>query len=217
MEQDNKQPAIIFDYGGVLLDWNPRYLYRQMFDGDEDEMETFLSTVCSPEWNVQLDEGRSFAEAIGERILQFPAYASYIQAYHDRWAEMVGGAIIGTVQVLSALREQGYPLFALSNWSAETYPLMVQRFEFLGWFEEVVLSGRENVAKPDPAIFEVLLGRIHHRAQDCLFIDDSEANISTANALGFQTIHFTSPEHLSADLLKRKILAAAVKAADKTN
>ncbi len=205
-DKQNKKPIIVFDLGAVLIDWNPRYLYTKMFPNNETEMEYFLAVVCPSAWNVKQDEGRPLSEATAERIALYPEYENYIRAYYGRWEEMVDAAIPGTVKILAALRDAGYRLTALSNWSAETYPLVYKRFEFLSWFDTVVLSGAEKVAKPDPAIYEILLHRINATAADCLFIDDSEPNIAAATRLGFQTIHFTSPERLHSDLCERKIL-----------
>lgn len=200
---NNEQLAIVFDLGGVLIDWNRRYLYRGLFDGDEVELNNFLTNICSLEWNAKQDAGHSFTEAIAKRIQLFPEHAPYIQAYFSRWEEMIGGEITGTVHVLSALRDKGYPLYALSNWSAETYPLVYKRFEFLSWFREVVLSGEEKMVKPDPAIYKLLLHRINRKAQQCLFIDDSEQNILAAKELGFQTILYSSPKALYSELVDR--------------
>jgi 2-haloacid dehalogenase len=191
--QPDKQPTIVFDFGGVLMDWDPRYLFKDMFNDNEIEMEYFLQVVCSQEWNRNQDAGYPFAKAIEERIELYPAYKPYIQAYHDRWIEMISGPIPGTVEILTTLRKAGYHLCALSNWSADTFPLVHERFEFLSWFDEVVISGSEKMIKPDPGIYKLLLSRINREAHQCLFIDDVEANILAASHLGFQTIHFTSP------------------------
>jgi 2-haloacid dehalogenase len=195
-----KKPAIVFDLGGVLLDWNPRYLYRSLFNGDEAAMERFISEVCTPAWNSRLDEGRSFAEAVAELAVLHPQYRELIEVYHTRWDEMLGGAIDGTVAILEALHSQGYYLCALSNWSAETFPFVRKRFKFPGLFQTIVLSGEERLLKPDPAIFQVLLKRIGRRAEDCLYIDDLPANTQVARGLGFRTVDFTSPEDLRLQL-----------------
>jgi 2-haloacid dehalogenase len=200
MIEQNKQPTIIFDIGGVLVDWNPKHLYRKMFDGDEAKVNQFLTTVCPFEWNAKVDAGYPFAKAIEERAALFPEYEAEIRAYLDRWEEMIGGDFPGTVEIVAALREQGYPLYLLSNWFVETYPLIYNRFEFLHWFEDVILSGDVKVAKPDPAIYHATLERVQREAGDCLFIDDSEKNIRAARELGFQTILFTSSEQLHAEL-----------------
>ncbi len=200
MEKTKKNLAIVFDIGGVLIDWNPRYLYKNLFNGDSVEMEFFLENVCSPDWNKQLDEGRPFQDAIEERIQLFPKYESFIRAYHTHWEEMVSGAINETVEVLKNLKDSGCFLCALSNWSAETFPLMKKRFEFLDWFEIIVLSGEEKIAKPDPVIYNILLEKIKRNANECLFIDDAPENIETANSLGFKTIHFHSAGQLRIQL-----------------
>lgn len=203
---EEKRPTIVFDLGGVLIDWNPRYLYRQLFDGDDERMEYFLAHICSPEWNAQQDAGRPFAEAVEERIRAFPRYDNLISAYFARWPEMIAGSIVGTVAVMSELREHGYPLVALSNWSAETFPFVKYRFEFFNWFDQIVLSGEEGCIKPDPQIYRILLDRIQSDAGQCLLIDDSEENIITARSLGFNTILFTSPDHLRAELIAISIM-----------
>ncbi len=197
--------TIVFDLGAVLIDWNPRYLYRKLFSS-RTEMEHFLATVCPPEWNIQLDAGRPFAQACTEKARQFPQYAAQINAYHTRWDEMMGGSVEGTVQVLRDVKQKGYPVYALSNWSAETFPLAQKRFDFLKLFDGVVLSGVEKCVKPDPKIYHILLTRYHLQAQDCIFTDDNPANIKAAAQLGFDTILFTSPEALRAALVKRGIL-----------
>lgn len=205
MESNNKL-VIIFDIGGVLVDWNPRHLYRKMFNGDEAKVEHFLSEVCTFDWNAQMDRGYPLAKAIEERAAQFPEYEAEIRAYQSRWEEMIGGDFPGTVEIVAALRGQGYPLFLLSNWFVETYPLIYKRFEFLHWFEDVILSGAVKAAKPDPEIYHATLERVQREAGDCLFIDDSEGNIRAARELGFQTILFTSPEQLRAELSGRGLV-----------
>lgn len=192
--------AIIFDLGGVLIDWNPKHLYQKMFEGNQAEIDYFLNTVCPPEWNARLDAGESFPAAVKERAKLFPDYQPYIHAYWTRWEEMIGGAITETVKILSDLKQRGYPLFVLSNWSADTYPTVYRSFNFLSWFDEVVLSGEEQVVKPDIEIFKRLLARIDYPAEQCLFIDDSLPNIEAADRLGFQTIHFYSAAALASKI-----------------
>jgi len=204
--QPDTQLTIVFDFGGVLMDWDPRYLFRGMFNGNEARMEYFLQAVCSQEWNIKQDAGYPFDKAIQERIELYPTYKPYIQAYHDRWIEMISGPIQGTVDILTSLRHDGFHLCALSNWSADTFPLVFELFEFLSWFDEVVLSGAVKLIKPDPAIYNLLLNRISREAHQCLFIDDHKDNIQAANQLGFQTIHFTSPKKLQAALTEKGLL-----------
>jgi 2-haloacid dehalogenase len=207
MQNPHAPQVVVFDLGGVLIDWNPRYLYRRLFD-DEAAMEKFLTEVCSPEWNAHQDGTRSFADGIAELVAQHPEQAPLIQAYFDRWPEMVSGAIEGTVNLLGDLRTQGRRLFALSNWSAETYPHAERRFEFLQWFEFVAVSGRLGVMKPQREIFDYVLQQGGLRAEECVFIDDSPGNVAAARALGWHALHFTSPAALRVELERMRLLAA---------
>ncbi|HEX7025959.1 MAG TPA: HAD family phosphatase [Gammaproteobacteria bacterium] len=202
----SKEPAIIFDLGGVLIDWNPRYLYRKIFKDDEAGMEYFLKHICSPDWNVRQDAGRPFREATEELIAIYPEHKECIEAYFSRWPEMVADALWDTVAILKTLKDKGYSLHALSNWSAETFPLVSRRFEFLGWFETILLSGEERLVKPEPRIFELMLKRIGRKAEQCIFIDDARANIAAAQELGFCAIPFTSPDQLNAELSRMGLI-----------
>jgi 2-haloacid dehalogenase len=208
MTQQSPQPspAIVFDFGGVLLDWNPRYLYDKMFNENPADLDRFLTEVGFSEWNVQQDKGRPFADAVAELEAKFPHYAPYIRAYDERWEEFMGGPIHGTVELLYAIKQAGYPLYALSNWSAETFGRIRHQYDFLNWFDTIVLSGTLKLIKPDPQIFNVFLSMVSRNAEDCLFIDDSKANIAAASQLGFQTILFESPEQLKGELLVRGVL-----------
>lgn len=197
--------AIVFDFGGVLFDWNPHYLYRKYFN-DAEAVERFLSTIGFAEWNAQQDRGRPFAQAVAELSAQFPEHADLIRAYDERWIESLGGAIQPTVDILRSLKEAGYPLYALSNWSAEKYQLVRARYEFLSWFQDIVISGAVKIAKPDPRIFELLLGKIKQPAENCLLIDDSVDNIKVARGLGFATIRLESPEQLRMELVQIGLL-----------
>lgn len=192
--------AVVFDLGGVLIEWNPRHLYRSLFHDDQATMEYFLANICTPEWNAELDRGRSFQDAVSELSLQYPEYRELIMAYHERWSEMVPYAIGETVEILDEVKSAGFPVFALSNWSAETFPIMRQRYPFLAWFKEILLSGEVGVAKPDRQIFEVFLERINRDAGQCLFIDDSMKNIQSARSLGLHTLLFKSASQLRNDL-----------------
>lgn len=205
-QKTRKKPVFIFDIGGVLIDWNPRYLFRDLFAGDEERMEYFLAEICPQAWNVKQDLGRTVAEATEERIALFPEYEPFIRAYYGRYNETISGEIRGTVEVLEALRASGYTLAGLSNWSAETFALMRERFEFLSWFEALVVSGDVGLIKPDPAIYQLVMERVGCEAGDCLFIDDNQTNVEAAKALGMQTILFASPEQLSQELRRRKLI-----------
>jgi 2-haloacid dehalogenase len=191
---------VVFDLGGVLIEWDPRHLYRRLFNGDEEAMENFLATVCTPEWNRCQDAGRSFAEAEAEAIARHPGQRALIEAWWEHFDEMAPGAIAGTVAVLARLRARGVPLYALSNWSAETFALSRPRFPFLEWFRGIVVSGQERLIKPDPRIFAILLERYAIDPARAVFIDDTQANTAAAEACGMQGIRFLSPEQLTADL-----------------
>ena len=199
--------AVVFDLGGVLIDWDPRYLYRKLLD-DEAAVEEFLATVCTPEWNAEQDRGRPFAEGVAELVGRHPVHAAAITAYHERWPEMLGGAVGGTVEVLAELRAAGAPVYALTNWSAETFGIARERFEFLEWFDGVLISGEERMIKPDPAIFRLLLDRFGLDPGATFYIDDSPANVAAADRLGFDALRFTSPAQLRRDLEARGLLSA---------
>jgi 2-haloacid dehalogenase len=191
---------VVFDLGGVLLDWNPRHLYRKLFAGDDNAMEAFLADVCTVEWNERQDAGRTFAEAVAELL---PAHADkrhLIEAFGARFGEMITGPIAGTVEILETLKRTSVPLYALTNWSAETFPPQRERFDFLALFDGIVVSGEEGVIKPDPRIFRVLLDRYRIPAETAVFIDDNPANAQAASALGMHGIHFRSPAALRDEL-----------------
>ena len=190
---------VVFALGGVLIDWNPRYLYRKLLPG-EAEVERFLSEVCTNEWNEQMDAGLPMAEGIAEKVREFPEHEALIRAWRDRWPEMLGEPLAGTVEVLQELREAGAPLYVLSNWSAETYPLAEPIFTFLGWFRGKVISGEVNMKKPDPKIYQLLLDRFGLEASETVFIDDKHANVEAANAEGIRGLIFTDAATLRADL-----------------
>ena len=182
--------AVVFDLGGVLIDWNPRYLYRQLFDGDDAAMETFLTDVTTPEWNLQQDAGRSWDDAVAVLSRAHPEHASLIAAYRDRWPETLGDAIAPTVEILDELRSRGVRLLALSNWSAETFPVARRRYPFLDWFEGIVISGEVGVTKPDERVYRHLLERYGLDAASTVFIDDNEANVRAAHEIGMIAIRF---------------------------
>lgn len=193
---------IVFDLGGVLIDWNPKYLYNKIFNGDEKMVNWFLTEVCTSDWNVEQDAGRPFDLAARILIEEFPEQEENIRAYYGRWDEMLGGEIKGTVELLEDLkRRQTHGLYALTNWSSETFPIAVERFDFLQHFEGIVVSGSEQTRKPFPKIYEILLDRHRLRAPASLFIDDSLENVSAALKIGMRAIHFHNPDQLRSDLL----------------
>jgi 2-haloacid dehalogenase len=183
--------AVVFDLGGVLIDWDPRYLYRKLL-ADKAAVEEFLATVCTPEWNAELDRGRPFAEGVAELVERHPEHAAAIAAYHERWPEMLAGDLPDTVEVLAELRAAGVPLYALTNWSAETFAITRGRFEWLDWFDGLLVSGEERFGL-DPGA--------------TVFVDDSEANVAAARELGIDAVRFTGPDRLRRELWARRILA----------
>jgi 2-haloacid dehalogenase len=202
--------TVIFDLGGVLIDWDPRYLYRGLF-ADESAMEYFLSEICSPEWNLSLDSGRSFAEAVAELSGRHPHEQERIQAYHERWIEMIAGPISETVAVLEELHAREVPLWALTNWSAETFRLIRHdpTYGFLDQFRDIFVSGELRMVKPDPAIYRHVLNEIGASAESCLFIDDSAKNVAAAQEIGLHGHRFLGAPALRAALVRFGLLPAA--------
>ena len=192
--------TIIFDLGGVLIDWNPKYLYKKIFK-DEAEMEDFLQKICTGDWNEEQDGGRPLSEATGLLVKEYPQHEENIRAYYGRWPEMLGGVIEGTVEIFRKLKEsKQFKLYALTNWSAETFPIAQKRFDFLNWFDGVVVSGTEKMRKPVPEFYRLLLDRYNIKATEALFIDDNKRNTDAAEQAGIASIVFTSPEKLVENL-----------------
>jgi 2-haloacid dehalogenase len=201
-----KIETIIFDLGGVLIDWNPRYLYRKILK-DEDQVTWFLENICTSEWNDQQDAGRSFEEATRDLILKHPEWEEPIRAWYGRWQETITGSITGTVEILKQIKKSnGYRLYALTNWSAETFPWALDNFEFLHWFEGILVSGQEKTRKPFPEFYQLLFDRYAIDPSRALFIDDNMKNIEGARAIGLPSVHFQSPEQLKSALTQLGVL-----------
>jgi HAD superfamily hydrolase (TIGR01509 family) len=196
---------IVFDLGKVLIEWDPRHLYRKVFNNAQD-MEWFLAHVCTGAWNVEQDRGRRWQDAEAEAISRHPQQEANIRLFRARWIEMVPDAIAGSVQILEELQARGTPLYAITNWAGDTFRETRARFPFLDLFRDIVVSGDEGIIKPDAAIFELLCSRNGLHAGDCLFIDDSLKNVAGAEAAGWQGLHFTTPQALRADLAARGLL-----------
>ena len=206
MKEKKTIKTIIFDLGGVLIDWNPEYLYLDIFEGDHVKMNSFFEQVCTIDWNENQDAGYPLAQATEDRIALFPEYETLIKIYYGRWEEMLGEAISGSVQVLKKLIDNPqFKVVALTNWSAETFPVALKRFDFLHWFEGIVVSGTERTRKPYSEIYQITLDRFNIAASEALFIDDNQRNIEGAEALGINGIHFSTPEKLIKDLNNFKI------------
>jgi 2-haloacid dehalogenase len=185
------RPVLIFDLGGVVLDWNPRHLFRALIP-DEAQREWFLTEVCSPRWNAQMDAGKPSAEAVAELSAEYPEHAAWIRAYWDRWPETLGGLVPGTADLLSELAAAGRDLYAITNFNGEVWPVTQAMFPELSCFKDVIVSSFARVCKPDPAIFALALRQFGVAAADCLFIDDVAANVDGARAAGLAAVQFTS-------------------------
>ncbi|MFZ0385562.1 MAG: HAD family phosphatase [Solirubrobacteraceae bacterium] len=205
-QQTSEMDAVVFDLGGVLLDWNPRYLYRKLID-DEAEMERFLAEVCTMEWHAAHDLGVPVAESCAALAAAHPECAELINAWGERSEEMIAGPIPGSVEILEELLQTGVRCYALTNMERETYPLRLRRFPFMGWFAGTVVSSHEGVAKPDPEIFRRLVDRFALDPARTIMIDDSAPNIDTAASLGMTALRFTSPIALRAALDGLRLLS----------
>ena len=197
---------IIFDLGGVLVDWNPNYMYKKLIT-DDQQRKWFLENICTNEWNEKQDAGRLINEANEELVLLYPEYKEWILAYYERWEEMLNGSITGTVDIFREIRDnKKHKIYALTNWSAETFPKALQIFDFLHWFDGRVVSGEEMTRKPFKDIYETILNRFKLEPEKTLFIDDNIHNINAAKEFGITCIHFNSPEKLKEELLTYGIL-----------
>jgi 2-haloacid dehalogenase len=201
----NLAKAIIFDFGNVLCLWDPYQVYKDFFS-NRQALDAFLKEIKFSAWNGEQDKGRSFTDGVADLSAQFPHYAHLIQAYDERWEDSIVGLIEGTIELAYKLKRAGNPLYILSNFSTEKFRLMQRRYDFLGLFDDIIISGEHNLVKPDPAIYLLTLNRINRTAPECVFIDDSLSNIETAARLGFQTIRFVSPEDLETALRAMNIL-----------
>lgn len=201
--------VVVFDVGGVLIEWNPRHLYRKLFGGDDAGMERFLTEVCSPAWNLRQDAGRSWAEGIAELTGRWPRQAALIRAFDERWEEMVPGPIDGTMALVRALKGSGVPLYCLTNFSSAKFELTRRCFDIFALFDGIVVSGEIGLVKPDPAIFRHLLQRFRLSAGQCLFVDDAPANVEGARAAGMRSHLFRSAAALARELQQCHLLPQA--------
>lgn len=201
-----KITTIIFDLGGVLIDWNPAYVFDSLIE-DNEKRRHFFENICTPEWNEEQDAGRTIREANELLINQHPEWKDYIEAYYGRWEEMLGGPIEETVSIFKELKDTNrYRFYALTNWSAELFPIALDRYEFLHWFDGRLVSGEEKLRKPFPEFYQLLLDRFDIKKEEALFIDDNLRNAEAAIAFGLQTVRFTSPADLKKALAEKGIL-----------
>ena len=198
---------IIFDFGGVLIGWDPHIVYNEHFNGDQEKARWFISNICKPEWNAEFDRGYPFEKGINEKVQEFPEFETEIRIYRSKWEDMLTGAIEGTVQLLNNLHQNDHlRLFGITNWSHETFPIALKRFGFLNTFEDIVVSGEVKMIKPNRDIFLHAINRFKIKPDESLFIDDNEANIRTALQIGFEAHHFINPEGLKKDLHRRGLI-----------
>jgi len=201
-----KLKAIIFDLGGVLIDWNPDYVFDKLFE-DKEKKRHFFENICTPDWNEEQDAGRPIKEATENLVAQHPEWKTYIEAFYGQWTDMLGGPIEGTVAIFKQLKEQNnVKFYALTNWSAELFPIALERYDFLHWFDGRVVSGEEKMRKPHPPFYQLLLQRYGLQPDETLFIDDNLRNVKAAEAIGIPTIHFQSPEQLKEELQQLGLL-----------
>jgi 2-haloacid dehalogenase len=201
-----KIDTVVFDLGGVLIDWNPRYLYRKIFK-TEDEITWFMTNICTSEWNDMQDAGRSFNDATEELVKKFPEHELPIRAWYGRFPETISGAIQPTVDVLSRIKQKNaHKLYALTNWSAESFPWAQQNFEFLSWFEGIVVSGTEKTRKPYADFYQILFTRYNIDPARAVFIDDNIKNVKGAKDVGMESIQFTTAAELENDLIRLGVL-----------
>lgn len=198
--------AIIFDFGGVIINWDPHKLFNKYFANDTQAIDNFLTEIDFFNWNLSQDKGYPFAQAVTDLSAQFPHYAHLIHAYDIEWEESITGIVSETVKILYKLKSAGYHLYGLTNWNKEKFSIVKHKYHVFDLFEDIVISGEVKLIKPDPAIFQLLLQRIRRKPQECLLVDDTLRNIETARRLGFSTHHFTSPALLELDLQRLCIL-----------
>jgi 2-haloacid dehalogenase len=197
----NKIDTIVFDLGGVLIDWNPDYVFNKVFS-NEEEMRWFYNNICTSDWNEEQDAGKSLQQATEELVKKFPEHETNIRMYYGRWEEMLGGPIHETVEILKHLKHKtDYRLYALTNWSAETFPVALDRYEFLHWFHGRLVSGEEKIRKPFKEIYDLLIERFKISPETAIYIDDNFRNLIPAKELGFHTIHFQSPQQFKKELM----------------
>ena len=201
-----KKTTIIFDLGGVLVDWNPAYVFDTLIE-DEEKRNHFFKNICTPEWNEEQDAGRTLEEATKMLVDQHPEWQEYIEAYYGRWEEMLGGPINETVEIFRQLKDSGrYKMYALTNWSAELFPIALQKYHFLHWFDGRLVSGEEKMRKPFPEFYQLLLDRFAIKKEEAIFIDDNLRNVESAREFGIETIRFTTPAELKKELQGKRIL-----------
>ena len=199
--------TIIFDLGGVLIDWSPNYVYDKIFEGDEQRKQYFFQNICTSDWNENQDAGYPLQKATEDKLAEFPEWEKEIKAFYGRWEEMLGGPIKATVDVFKKIKNTNqHRLYALTNWSHETFPIALERYDFLQWFEGIVVSGEEKTRKPFPEFYRILFNRYDVDPTKAIFIDDNLRNVEAGQALGLTGIHFQSAHLLEKELKKLNVI-----------
>ncbi len=199
--------AVIFDLGGVLIDWNPQYVFTELYFDSAERRRYFFEQVCTSDWNENQDAGYPIAKATEERVALFPEWEKEIRDFYGRWEEMLGGPLHESVEVFRQLKEQpGIKTYALTNWSAETFPIALERFDFLHWFDGRVVSGEEKTRKPFPEFYQLLLDRYMIKPEEALFIDDNLRNVKAAEEMNIRSVHFLSASQLKEELKRISLL-----------
>ncbi len=198
--------TIIYDLGGVLIDWNPMHVYKNYFDSEE-KLNYFFENICTHDWNEEQDAGRSIVEATNILIEQFPEWEQPIRDYYGRWTDMLGGPVEGAVEIFKQLKDSGrYKIYALTNWQHDLFNIPLVRYNYLGWFDGIVVSGVEKTRKPFPEFYQILFDRYNVDVSKALFIDDNLRNIVAAEKLGLQSIHFKNADLLKEELVSRGVI-----------
>lgn len=196
-----KIDTIVWDLGGVLIDWNPGYVFTDSYFGSAEKKQFFFEHVCTHDWNENQDAGYPLAKATDELVAEFPDWGKAIRDFYGRWEEMLGGPIEGNVEIFRQLKQNAsLKFYALTNWSAELFPIAMQRYDFLKWFDGILVSGAEKTRKPFPEIYELLINRFSIEPAQALFIDDNSRNIDAAQEFGFKTIHYLNVDQLNKEL-----------------
>lgn len=194
--------TIIFDLGGVLIDWNPGYVFDENYFESKEQRDFFFNNVCTADWNENQDAGYPIAKATEEKLAEFPEWEKPIRDFYGRWVDMLGGPIHETVDIFRTLKQNSdLKFYALTNWSAETFPIALERFDFLHWFDGRVVSGEEKMRKPFPEFYQLLLSRYGVKPEEALFIDDNLRNVKAAEDLGIKSIFYKEHSQLKDDLI----------------
>ena len=199
--------TIIWDLGGVLIDWNPHYVFTDDYFDTIEKRDYFIEKICTHDWNENQDAGYSIAKATEERVALFPEWESAIRDFYGRWEEMLGGVIEGPLEIFRQLKEKKeLKFYALTNWSAETFPIARQRFDFLQWFDGILVSGEEKLRKPFPEFYRLMFERFSINPASTIFIDDNLRNVQAAEKVGISAVHYQSSGQLKTILIEEGLL-----------